>query len=158
MGHVVHYRDATGELRLDEAGSLDAALERAEQLRNDGDVEEVRIFKEIRTQVRTYYKVVAVDDDDASSGVPDAAAASADPSGGPLGDAANDAPTDEAADASTPPPESVGAPDAPQPPPGAMPLSGPPHARVHTDAIEGESHDEPPGESRRPSFLSRGGS
>lgn len=155
MGHVVHYRDATGELRLDEAGSLDAALERAEQLRNDGDVEEVRIFKEIRTQVRTYYKVVAVDDDDASTDAPDAAAGSADPPGEPTGDAAGDAPTDPAADA--PAPESVGAPDAPQPPPGAMPLSGPPHARVHTDAIEGESHDEPPGESRRPSFLSRGG-
>jgi hypothetical protein len=63
MGHVVHYRTAAGEPRLEEAPSLDAALALVERLRNDHEAEDVRLFREIPLQVRTYYKVAVVDED-----------------------------------------------------------------------------------------------
>lgn len=68
MGHVVHHVDAAGQPQLEDVASLEAALARAEELRNDAGVEQVRIFREIRTQVRTYYKVVAVDDEPTPAG------------------------------------------------------------------------------------------
>lgn len=63
MGHVVHYRTAAGEPRLEDAPSLDAALALVERLRNDHDATEVRLFKEVPLQVKTYYKVAVADDD-----------------------------------------------------------------------------------------------
>ncbi len=62
MGHVVHYRTATGDPRLEDVASMDAAVELIERLRNDEGVEDVRLFREVPLKVRTYYKVV-VDDE-----------------------------------------------------------------------------------------------
>lgn len=72
MGHAVHYRDASGQPQLTDVPSLDAALELVERLRNDG-AEDVRVFREVPIEVRTYYRVVALDEEQA----PDAGAAQA---------------------------------------------------------------------------------
>lgn len=79
MDHVVQYRDATGEVQLEDVPSLDAALELVERLRNAQGVAEVRVLREIPIEIRTYYRVVAVDGDApaASGGVVDAPPASA---------------------------------------------------------------------------------
>jgi hypothetical protein len=62
MSHSVHFRDAAGNVHLEDIGTLEAALERVEGLRNDDDVAEVRVFREVPIEVRTYYRVVAVDE------------------------------------------------------------------------------------------------
>lgn len=62
MSHAVHYRDADGGVQLEEASSQEAALELVERLRNDGDVTDVRVFREVPIEVRTYYKVVVAGD------------------------------------------------------------------------------------------------
>jgi hypothetical protein len=64
MGHAVHYLDATGASRFELQPTLDAALEAVERLRNDGSSSDVRVFKEVPIQVRTYYKVVVADGED----------------------------------------------------------------------------------------------
>jgi hypothetical protein len=98
MGHVVRYRTATGESRLDDVPSMDAAVELIERLRNDEGVEDVRLFREVPLRVRTYYKVVVDETDEAP------APAAVAPSGRP----------EPAADD--------------EPPPGAMNLAPPPTA------------------------------
>ena len=62
MTYAVHHVDAADTPQLEEFPSLEAGLARVEALRNDGDVSEVRVFKEIPIEVRTYYRVVAVED------------------------------------------------------------------------------------------------
>jgi hypothetical protein len=62
MTYAVHHVDADDSPQLEEFPSLEAGLARVEALRNDGDVSEVRVFKEIPIEVRTYYRVVAVED------------------------------------------------------------------------------------------------
>jgi hypothetical protein len=62
MGHVVHHQDASGTTHLDEVASLDAALERVEELRNRDGASAVRVFREVPVEVRTYYKAVAVEE------------------------------------------------------------------------------------------------
>jgi len=62
MTYAVHHVDAADSPQLEEFPSLEAGLARVEALRNDGDVSEVRVFKEIPIEVRTYYRVVAVED------------------------------------------------------------------------------------------------
>lgn len=61
MGYAVHYRDAAGAAKLEDVESLDVALERVEQLRNEDGASDVRVFREVPIEVRTYYKVVAVE-------------------------------------------------------------------------------------------------
>ncbi|MFP4234669.1 MAG: hypothetical protein ACLFUG_07045 [Nitriliruptoraceae bacterium] len=61
MGYAVHHVDADGATHLEDHPTLDGALARVESLRNDGPASEVRVFKEIPIEVRTYYKVVAVE-------------------------------------------------------------------------------------------------
>ncbi len=63
MTYAVHHLDGQGTPQLEEFPSLEAGLARVEALRNDGDVSEVRVFKEIPIEVRTYYRVVAVEGD-----------------------------------------------------------------------------------------------
>ena len=61
MTYAVHHLDGQGTPQLEEFPSLEAGLARVEALRNDGAVSEVRVFKEIPIEVRTYYRVVAVE-------------------------------------------------------------------------------------------------
>lgn len=67
MGHAVHYQDAAGEAQIVDVPSLDAALELVERLRNDDDASDVRVFREVPIEVRTYYRVVALEEDAARS-------------------------------------------------------------------------------------------
>jgi len=61
MDHAVYYRDASGEARVEDVPSLDAAIEMVERLRNDDGASDVRVFREIPIEFHTYYKVVAVE-------------------------------------------------------------------------------------------------
>jgi hypothetical protein len=66
MGYAVHYRDAAGESKLEDVTSLEAAVELVERLRNEDGASEVRAFREVPLEVRTYYKVVALDEQGAT--------------------------------------------------------------------------------------------
>lgn len=59
MSYAVHHLDAEGRAQLEDVGSLEEALSRVEDLSNDA-VSEVRVLKEVPIEVRTYYRVVAV--------------------------------------------------------------------------------------------------
>jgi hypothetical protein len=108
MGYAVAYRDAAGEARLEDVTSLEGAVELVERLRNEDGASDVRAFREVPLEVRTYYKVVAVEGNGAPVPVDEVPA-----------------PVDEL-------------PAAPQdPPPGAMPLS-PPKVTVHAESSGGE--------------------
>jgi hypothetical protein len=72
MSHSVHFRDAVGEVHLEDVVSLDAALERVEHLRNDAGATEVRVFREVPIEVRTYYRVTAVEESAADDATPQA--------------------------------------------------------------------------------------
>jgi hypothetical protein len=63
MSYAVHYRDASGESRLEDVTSLEAAIELVERLRNEDGASDVRAFREVPLEVRTYYKVVAREED-----------------------------------------------------------------------------------------------
>ncbi|MCC5947939.1 MAG: hypothetical protein JJT89_05740 [Nitriliruptoraceae bacterium] len=62
MSHAVHYRDAAGDDHVEDVGSLDAALELVERLRNDDGAQDVRVFREVPIEVKTYYRVVVADE------------------------------------------------------------------------------------------------
>ncbi len=62
MSHVVLSKGASGEPKVDEASSLEEALKQVERLRNEGGVSDVRILREIPIEVKTYYRVTAVED------------------------------------------------------------------------------------------------
>jgi hypothetical protein len=65
MSYAVHYRDASGESRLEDVTSLEAAVELVERLRNEDGASDVRAFRDVPLEVRTYYKVVvAVEEDE----------------------------------------------------------------------------------------------
>jgi len=74
MVYVVLSTDASGERTIDEADSLDAALQHVERLRNEDGVSDVRVLREVPIEVKTYYKVVAVEEE-AASAAPAAATA-----------------------------------------------------------------------------------
>lgn len=93
MDHAVHYRTSGGETTFEEVGSLEAAVAKVERLRNDEGVSDIRVYKQVPIEFKTYYKVSVVDDAASSASAPAPAAA---PSSG------------EAAPST--------------PPPGAMPL------------------------------------
>jgi hypothetical protein len=62
MGYAVHHVDGTGATQLEDVPTLDDALARVETLRNDGQASQVRVLREVPIEVRTYYRVVAVDE------------------------------------------------------------------------------------------------
>jgi predicted component of type VI protein secretion system len=68
MGYAVHYRDAAGDSRLEDVSSLEAAVELVERLRNEDGASDVRAFREVPLEVRTYYKVVALEEQGATVG------------------------------------------------------------------------------------------
>lgn len=114
MGHVVHYRNTLGESHLEDVASMDAAVELIERLRNEDGVEDVRLFREVPLKVRTYYKVVVDEADDAGDAVP----------------------------ASVPAGRSEGA--GAEPPPGAMNLAPPPAVASTPAPAPAEDAEEEP--------------
>lgn len=78
MSHVVLSKGASGEPKVDEVSSLDEALQQVERLRNEDGVSDVRVLREVPIEVKTYYKVVALEDGPApADGAPAPAAAPA---------------------------------------------------------------------------------
>lgn len=63
MKYVVLSTDAAGQPKIEDVDSLDTAVQLVERLRNDDAVEDVRVLREVPLEVRTYYKVVALEDD-----------------------------------------------------------------------------------------------
>lgn len=139
MAHAVHYRTAAGETKVEEVGTLDAAVSMVERLRNDEGVSDVRVYREIPIEFKAYYKVSVVDE--ASSGNPSVSA-----------------PAETAAD-TTPPAQPQQQPQAaPQsPPPGAMPLgpSTPSQPTTQPSATPAGSNEDGDS-SKRGSLFSRG--
>ena len=137
MSHAVHFRDVAGEVHLEDLASLEAALERVEHLRNDDGATEVRVFREVPIEVRTYYRVTAAAEPLVAVADPD-------------GPGTTDAPAtgEPAAEVLTPA-------AVIEPPSGAMLMSPPPVSAVpdplsHEDAEA--AADAHAGESRRPRF------
>ncbi len=62
MSHVVLSKGASGAPKVDEVSSLDEALQQVERLRNEDGASDVRILREVPIEVKTYYKVVALED------------------------------------------------------------------------------------------------
>lgn len=69
MSHVVLSKGASGEAKVDEVGSLDEALQQVERLRNEDGISDVRILREVPIEVKTYYRVVALEDGPAAAPV-----------------------------------------------------------------------------------------
>jgi len=63
MGYAVCYRDPSGATQLEDVVSLEAAIERVEKHRNEDGAVDARIFREVPVEVRTYYKIVPLEDD-----------------------------------------------------------------------------------------------
>lgn len=63
MSHAVHFRDRLGAVQLEDVASLEDALHRVEQLRSDEGAADVRVFREVPVEVRTYYRAVVADGD-----------------------------------------------------------------------------------------------
>jgi hypothetical protein len=114
MGYVVSHRDTSGTTQVEDVSSLDAAVARVERLRNDDGAAEVRVFREVPIEIRTYYKVVIADEDGVASS----------------------AGTFESADRVPPPPQPG------EELPGAFPL-GSPVASAVLDPAEGDPSDHP---------------
>ena len=168
MSHAVHYRDAAGNPHLEDRPSLDAALELVEGLQNEAGATEVRVFREVPIEVKTYYRVVAVEAGGDGNGVsaepvaqvvqPEAAqvepeaAQVAEPEAAPVAASA-------AEPAETPAAEPVVAETrrlAPVEPPSGATIMSPPPASIAPLDDAGDDHDaEPRGEHRRQLF-SRG--
>ncbi len=145
MDHAVQYRDATGEVQLKNVPSLDAALELVERLRNAQGVDEVRVLREVPIEIRTYYRVVAVQDD--APPVPAGESDAPPPNGSvevvsdPEPPGAEDTEVDEvAADAAAevpPTPTPAADPDEGEPVvSGTMIMSPPPATSVSEPAVE----------------------
>lgn len=63
MSYAVFHRDASGASQVEDAASLEDALGTVERLRNVPDVTDVRLFREVPVEVRTYYKVVVAEEE-----------------------------------------------------------------------------------------------
>ena len=140
--HAVHYRGRDGALEIEEFPSLAAAIDRVEQLRNEDAASDVRVFREVPIEVRTYYRVVATEPNGGSSVA--AAAVLEEPTAAGLGEEPV-----AAVVAESPAPRSV-------PPSGAMVMSPPP-VTVHPEASGDLDEGDTPvvSESRR-ALFSRG--
>ncbi len=155
MDHAVHYRTGDGATRFEEAGSLEAAVAMVERLRNDEGVSDVRVYRQVPIEFKTYYKVSVL-----GEGAP-AAAAGAAASGAPAArPAATPSPAPQQPQAT---PATPATPPAPQtPPPGAMPLSPTPTPAPAAESgppsgsdTEGDGDGNADG-GRRGSLFSRG--
>ena len=71
MSYAVHHVDAEGRGHFEDVASLEAALSAVEELQSDGRRAQVRVFKEVPIEVRTYYRVVAVQEPEVPAGAGD---------------------------------------------------------------------------------------
>lgn len=58
MQYLVRYTTPEGVDRYEEVATLEAAIALVERLRNEEGLSEVRVYRQIPLEVRTYYKVV----------------------------------------------------------------------------------------------------
>ena len=168
MKYVVLSTDMAGRPKVDDVDSLDAAIQQVERLRNDDAVEDVRVLREVPIEVRTYYKVVALEGEEtagAQGGQQPAPAAPPEPPV-PTGDAAatSDATTQDAvgegatsdpaaAEPAEQPAASEGAPRSE--PPADEGFFTPPPVRSHLEDAGEPAPDASPSE-RRTSLFGRG--
>lgn len=175
MGHAVYHRTASGEAQLEDVSSLEAALELVERLRNEEGPTEVRLFKEVSVEVRTYYRVVAAEEGDSSDtpkapepaaevvvdGAPaEEAVAEADDAPATASDDAADDEAVELDDVEVVAEDEVPVPSATstrtEPPAGAMPLlSPPPSVTVHSGDHESEPAVAAASNDHRPKLFNR---
>jgi hypothetical protein len=106
MGFGLRYRTSDGAPRFTDVATLDEAVAEVERLRNEEDVADVKVYREVPITFRPYYRVV-VDGEATEVPVPPAPEPALEPVGAaqPVGDgpgAVDRAPL--------------------QPPPGAMPI------------------------------------
>lgn len=164
MGYVVFHRDDAGTPRLEDVASLEEALGRVERARN-GEQGDVRVFREVPIEVRTYYKV-SVADDTTETTEPASPSVTAEPEPDDVEAEVTHLPTDVTAELAAvgntdvpDPADLAPAPPAPRalpadPLPGAFPLgaaSSVPNVEVHEAGLEA---DESAG--RRHSLFGRG--
>jgi hypothetical protein len=182
MGYAVFHRDEAGEPTFEDVASLEAALELVERSRNGDGPEDVRVFREVPIEVRTYYKVQVADEVPAAADEVPAAADEVPAAAGEVPAAADEVAV--AADEPSAEPVAVadevavaGVEDDPYdvrrllepagvaeadrsvpvaPPPGAFPLAGPavtqPTVEVHAANVDDED-----GPAKRHSLFGRGG-
>ncbi len=128
MAHLVRYRTSDGEVMTEEVSDLETAIGRVEVLRNEGAVDDVRVWAEVPLRVETVVRVsVATAPNETADSTPASA---------PSDDVAVDEGSEEPA-------------GPVEPPPGAM-LSP---VRVEAPSADAEDLvDTPTGEARRGIF------
>jgi hypothetical protein len=142
MGYAVGHRDSNGTLHVDDVSSLEAAVELVERLRNQEGPSDVRVFREVPIEVRTYYKVVLADEDGVASSPGTTSPGTTSP-----GTTSTATTSPEVAEDRVPPAPSGPVEDLP----GAFPLGAPAGAAI----FEGQDHTGDG--SRRASRFGRGG-
>lgn len=133
MDHIVRYHTADGGEKIEDVGSLDAAIARVETLRNDEGVSAPRLYREVKVEFRTYVRAQVVDD--AAPAQETAASRPPDGSGLTPYEGSADVPAE---------PERPTASASSEPPAGSMPLHS---QRPTTKVNEAGLDDEPPADS-----------
>lgn len=129
MAHLVRYRTSNSEVMTEEVSDLETAIGRVEVLRNEGAVDDVRVWAEVPLRVETVVRVSVA-----------TAPTETGADGAPASASTGDVPVDEG-------PEEPAGPV--EPPPGAM-LSP---VRVEAPSADAEDLvDTPAGETRRGIF------
>lgn len=72
MGYAVFHRDDAGTPTVEDVPSLEVALEIVERSRNGEGPRDVRVFREVPIEVRTYYKVPVAEEVEAPAAGADA--------------------------------------------------------------------------------------
>jgi hypothetical protein len=85
MSHMVIYRSVEGQPVFHQVESLEDAARHVETLRNAGQGGDARIFsmKEVKIEVKTYYRVEVASEEDKPAAAPAPAAAAPAPAGRP---------------------------------------------------------------------------
>jgi hypothetical protein len=119
MSHMVIYRSVEGQPVFHQVENLEDAARHVESLRNAGQGDDARIFamKEVKIEVKTYYRVEVSSDDGAAAPAPSkpiaadtsAAAVPAAPASPPVAEAAAPAAAPAAPAAVKPEPAGAGA-------------------------------------------------
>ena len=122
MSHMVIYRSVEGQPVFHQVESLEDAARHVETLRNAGQGGDARIFsmKEVKIEVKTYYRVEVASDDDKPAPAPVAAAPQAPPAAAPSAPSAPAAPAAPAPAASAPAASAPAPAEAPAPAPAAV--------------------------------------
>jgi hypothetical protein len=117
MSHMVIYRSVEGQPVFHQVESLEDAARHVETLRNAGQGGDARIFsmKEVKIEVKTYYRVEVASEEDKPAAAPAVAAAAPAPAPAPAPAVAPVAPGAPVAE--TPAPAAPAAPAAVKPEP-----------------------------------------